>query len=169
MCQEALYAFISKKPAAKRQRIQPFRRRQQSTVTKNTDSSNTVKAQSTAAATAAEAEGISDITRPRGCFHAHLDLQAVQKVTLISLEQPLLPIQRPAIQAITELVYLHEHPHPSSRMIQVERNSCLGTSRRPADYERIQRRVPNEHTLNLLQALGALIQGQFREVVNYAV
>ncbi|OMJ29093.1 hypothetical protein AYI69_g1407 [Smittium culicis] len=54
MDQEALDALIAKKPAAKRQRIQLFRWRQQSTIPRITDSSNTVKAQSTTAATTTE-------------------------------------------------------------------------------------------------------------------
>ncbi|OMJ17049.1 hypothetical protein AYI70_g6220, partial [Smittium culicis] len=54
MDQEAFEALITKKPAAKRQRVQPFRKRQQSTTSKESYSSNTVTALNTAAATTAE-------------------------------------------------------------------------------------------------------------------
>ncbi|OMJ25056.1 hypothetical protein AYI70_g1159 [Smittium culicis] len=78
-------------------------------------------------------------------------------------------IPRPVIRAITEPVDLHEDPPLSSRVGQVERNSSLGISRRPADYGGIQIRVPNIHALNLLQDLGACIEVQIRKVVDYAV
>ncbi|OMJ16803.1 hypothetical protein AYI70_g6376 [Smittium culicis] len=69
-----------------------------------------------------------------GCFHSHLVLQAVQKVRSISLELPLLPFPRSAIRVITEPVGLHEDPPPISRMGQVEKDSSLCISGRPADY-----------------------------------
>ncbi|OMJ08827.1 hypothetical protein AYI70_g11295 [Smittium culicis] len=55
MGQEALNALISIKPSAKRQRIQPFRRRKNSTIPKDTDSSNTAKTPNTAVAITNEA------------------------------------------------------------------------------------------------------------------
>ncbi|OMJ14704.1 hypothetical protein AYI70_g7726 [Smittium culicis] len=55
MDQEALDFLISKKPMAKRKRAQPFRRRQQNTISKDTYSSKTATTQSANSATAAEA------------------------------------------------------------------------------------------------------------------
>ncbi|OMJ13174.1 hypothetical protein AYI69_g9104, partial [Smittium culicis] len=55
MDQEALDALIAKKPAAKRQRVQPFFKRQQISNNKNSISSKYITAQSTNAATTAEA------------------------------------------------------------------------------------------------------------------
>ncbi|OMJ19377.1 hypothetical protein AYI69_g6643 [Smittium culicis] len=55
MDQEALDALISKKQAAKRQRIQPFRKLQKSSNNKNSIISNSITAQSTNAVTTAEA------------------------------------------------------------------------------------------------------------------
>ncbi|OMJ11269.1 hypothetical protein AYI70_g9835 [Smittium culicis] len=55
MDQEALDSLIAKKPAAKRQRVHAFRKRQQSSNNKNSISRNTATAQSTNAATTAEA------------------------------------------------------------------------------------------------------------------
>ncbi|OMJ13777.1 hypothetical protein AYI69_g8856 [Smittium culicis] len=52
---EVLDTLISKKPVVKRQHVQPFRRRQQNTIPNDTYSSNTATAQSTNAATTAEA------------------------------------------------------------------------------------------------------------------
>ncbi|OMJ28641.1 hypothetical protein AYI69_g1885 [Smittium culicis] len=54
-------------------------------------------------------------------------------------------------------------------MGQIERDSCLCTSRRFSNHGRIQRRVPNKQALNLFQAFAAWIQGQFREVVDHAI
>ncbi|OMJ14338.1 hypothetical protein AYI69_g8640 [Smittium culicis] len=55
MDQESLDALISKKPAAKHQRVQTFRKRQQSSNNKNSIRSNSITAQSINAATTAEA------------------------------------------------------------------------------------------------------------------
>ncbi|OMJ20936.1 hypothetical protein AYI70_g3783 [Smittium culicis] len=55
MDQEVLDVLIVKNPTAKRKLIRPFRRCQKSTISKNTDSSNTVKASRTASETTAEA------------------------------------------------------------------------------------------------------------------
>ncbi|OMJ24706.1 hypothetical protein AYI70_g1395, partial [Smittium culicis] len=52
--QEALDALIAKKPAAKRQRSQPFRKRRQSTTSKESYNSDTVTSPNTAAETTAE-------------------------------------------------------------------------------------------------------------------
>ncbi|OMJ15493.1 hypothetical protein AYI70_g7234 [Smittium culicis] len=87
-------------------------------------------------------EGFPDVTRPPRCVHIHFDPQAEQKVPPLSFERVLLPVTHPAIRATTEPVDLHEDPLPSSIMCQVERNSRL--------------------------ALGACIQVQSREVVDYA-
>ncbi|OMJ24284.1 hypothetical protein AYI70_g1678 [Smittium culicis] len=54
MDQEALDALIAKNPAAKRQRVQFFRKRQQSTKSNESYSSNTVTTPNTASATTAE-------------------------------------------------------------------------------------------------------------------
>ncbi|OMJ07797.1 hypothetical protein AYI69_g11320 [Smittium culicis] len=296
MDQEALDALISKKPAAKRQQVQPFRKRQQSTTSKESYSSNTVMEPNTAAATTAEvnhrtsdfhrdstnvpsrrpsryvqigmfqtdgqpmgsehsvegiqnplheskisdvesvigsriitdeashrgnpatgsrilqptvydpeedwrpptcsrppeaepscgraklqdggaefdmqndpSEGLSDVTRPPGCFHAHPGLQVVPKVPPLSLEWPLFPIPRPAIRTITDPFGLHKDPPLSPGMSQIERDSCHCISRRFANHGRIERNVPNEHALNLFQDFAAWIQGQFREVVDHAI
>ncbi|OMJ18633.1 hypothetical protein AYI69_g6930 [Smittium culicis] len=91
------------------------------------------------------------------------------KVPPLSLEWPLLPIPRPVIRAITELFGLHQDPASSSRMGQIEKDSCLCISRRFANHGRIQRRVPNEHALNLFQAFAAWIQSQFRQVVDHPI
>ncbi|OMJ28244.1 hypothetical protein AYI69_g2285 [Smittium culicis] len=114
-------------------------------------------------------ERLSDVTRPPGCFHAHSGLQAVPKVPPLSLEWPLLPIPRPDIRTITEPFGLHQDPPLSSGMGQIERNSCLCTSRRFSNHGRIQRRVPNKQALKIFQAFAAWIQGQFREVVDHAI
>ncbi|OMJ12272.1 hypothetical protein AYI69_g9471, partial [Smittium culicis] len=275
--QEALDALISKKPAAKIQRVQPFCKRQKSTTSNELYSSNNVTAPNTAAATTTEvnhrtsdrqsnfpgrgrgrgrgshveriqnplhepkisdvesvigkfcaninrlfvfsndgfdvgqsaeapcprhgpygptadvspasekteaepgdedtdvdmqndpSEGLSDVTRPPGCFHAHPGLQEVPKVPPLSLEWPLLLIPHPAIRTITEPFGLHQDPPPSSGMGQIARDSCLCISRRFANHGRIQGRVPNEHSLYLFQAFAAWIQGQFREVVDHAI
>ncbi|OMJ16779.1 hypothetical protein AYI70_g6387 [Smittium culicis] len=71
-------------------------------------------------------------------------------------------------RAITDPVDPHEDPSPNSRMGQVERNSSLGIPRRPAGYGGIQGSVPNKHALILLQALGAWVQCQLREIDDYA-
>ncbi|OMJ29139.1 hypothetical protein AYI69_g1365 [Smittium culicis] len=55
MNQEVLGALIAKKHAKRRQRVQPFRKRQNNTILKDTYSRKTAMAQSTNAATAAEA------------------------------------------------------------------------------------------------------------------
>ncbi|OMJ18288.1 hypothetical protein AYI70_g5438 [Smittium culicis] len=114
-------------------------------------------------------EVFPDVTKPPICIHAQHDLQAVQKIPPISLKLPLLPVPRPAIRATSELIIVHEDPPPNSRIDQIESNFRLEIPRRPADYVKIQRRVTNEHALNLLQAFRAWIQGQLREVVDYAV
>ncbi|OMJ15436.1 hypothetical protein AYI70_g7271 [Smittium culicis] len=170
MDQEALEALISKSPNSKQQRIQPFHNRQilnpaiyDTEYRRSSTNFRPAEAESQSERTILEdgdadihlqndpQEGFPDVNRPQGCFHVHLDLQAVHKVPLISLERPLIRVPRPAIRAITDPVDLYEDPPPSSRMSQVERNSSLGIPRRPDDYG------GNPRTC------------QFREVVDYAV
>ncbi|OMJ14792.1 hypothetical protein AYI70_g7674 [Smittium culicis] len=79
-------------------------------------------------------KGLPDVTRPPGCFHAHLVLQAIQKVPPISFKRPLIPVPSIAIGAIAEPVRHHEDPPHSSRMDQIERNSSLGIPRISDDY-----------------------------------
>ncbi|OMJ09622.1 hypothetical protein AYI70_g10828 [Smittium culicis] len=149
MDQEALEALISKSPNSKQQRIQPFHNRQilnpaiyDTEYRRSSTNFRPAEAESQSGRTILEdgdadihlqndpPEGFSDVNRPQGCFHVHLDLQAVHKVPLISLERPLIRVPRPAIRAITDPVDLYEDPPPT---------------------------------------LGSWIQGQFREVVYYAV
>ncbi|OMJ10348.1 hypothetical protein AYI69_g10283 [Smittium culicis] len=81
----------------------------------------------------------------------------------------MLPITRLVIRTITEPFGLHQDPPPSSGMGQIERDSCLCTSKRFANHGRIQGLVSNKHGLNLFQAFAAWVQGQFGEVVDHAI
>ncbi|OMJ18480.1 hypothetical protein AYI70_g5335 [Smittium culicis] len=235
MDQEALDSLISKKPAAKRQRVQPFRKRQQSSNNKNSISINIATAQSTNAATTAEAntsnrttdrhqeshqgdtaqgsrllqpavhdpekywrpqtsirppqaqptcggaelqdgdpvfhlphgpqKRLFDVPRPTGCIHAYPGIQAVSEVPTLSLEWPLFPVSGPTIRVITEPIGFHQDSSPSLTMGQVPRNANLSIFGRPTNHGRIQRGVCENHTQDILQALGAWIQDQRRKIV----
>ncbi|OMJ20737.1 hypothetical protein AYI69_g6095 [Smittium culicis] len=226
--QEELNAIISKNLAAKRQRVQPFRKRQQTSNNNDSNTSNSITAQSTnadvtpssvqekvgpggqqtegsrllqpavhdpekerrpqtslgppqAQPTCSEAElqdgdpiihlphgpqkRLFEFSRTPGCIHAYPGIQAVSKVPTLSLEWPLFPVRCPAIRAITELVGFHQGSSPSFKMGQAPRNANLSIFGRPTNHGRIQGGVCENHTQDILQAPGAWIQDQRREIV----
>ncbi|OMJ14363.1 hypothetical protein AYI69_g8629 [Smittium culicis] len=202
MGQKALDALIAKKPASKRQRVQPISKRKQSSNNKDFNSSNTVMAQSTSAATSADTssghktsdrqpqeahplcgraklqdgdsefhlshdtqEGLSHVIGSSRCFHEHTRIQEVQKIYPLSLECPPFSVPRSAIRAVTLPIGIHKDFPPSTGIGENEGNQNFCVLGRFTDLRRDQRIFQSEHTISLLQTLGAWIQGQLREVL----
>ncbi|OMJ27816.1 hypothetical protein AYI69_g2739, partial [Smittium culicis] len=99
------------------------------------------------------------------CVHAYTSIQELQEVSPLSLERPMLPVPRPTIRAITEPVGIYQDSTPSSGMGQNLKDARLGLPRRSSDNWGNEGGVCSNHTLDILQALGAWIQGQRREIV----
>ncbi|OMJ13649.1 hypothetical protein AYI69_g8919, partial [Smittium culicis] len=93
-------------------------------------------------------KGLSHVLRSPRCVHAYTSIQELQEVSPLSLERPMLPVTRPIIRAITDPV-----------------NVRLSLPRRSCDNVGNEGGVCSKHTLDILQALGACIQGQRREIV----
>ncbi|OMJ18406.1 hypothetical protein AYI70_g5376 [Smittium culicis] len=204
MDQEALDSLISKKPTTKRQRIQPFFMRQQSTILKDTDSSNTAKASRTASETTAEASHKTHY--PQSIFRGRAEGARILQPDVDDTEEYWRSPTRPgpaeakSASGRTELqdedadILLQNDLNGRSfqfgalsfglslssliftkilRLV-IEWNRSKGI-RAPEYLDEfliiwvIQRRVPIKHALNLLQALIAWVQSQFREIVEYAV
>ncbi|OMJ12431.1 hypothetical protein AYI70_g9127 [Smittium culicis] len=87
-----------------------------------------------------------DVPRPTGCIHAYYVLG-------------------PTIRVITEPVDFHQDSSPCLTMGQVPRNANLSIFGRPNNHGRIQRVVCENNTRYILQAPGAWIQDQRREIV----
>ncbi|OMJ22283.1 hypothetical protein AYI70_g2970 [Smittium culicis] len=105
------------------------------------------------------------VSRPTGCIYAFSGIQTVSEVPTLSLEWSLFPVSGPTIRVITELVGFHQDSSPSLTMGQVPRNANLSIFGRPTNHGRIQRGVCENHTQDILQAPGAGIQDQRREIV----
>ncbi|OMJ26614.1 hypothetical protein AYI70_g41, partial [Smittium culicis] len=100
------------------------------------------------------------------CIHAYPGIQAVSEVPTLSLEWPLFPVSGPTIRVITEPVGSHQNSLPCLTIGQVPRNANLIIFGRPTNHGRIQRGVCENNTRHILQAPGAWIQDQRREI-NY--
>ncbi|OMJ08851.1 hypothetical protein AYI69_g10911, partial [Smittium culicis] len=112
-----------------------------------------------------KAKRLHDVSRSRRRIHAHPHSQILQEVSALLLERKSIPIQSAPVWTVPKPAHFYQGSPPDTIMGESTQHQNIGIPGRYNNYWGIERSMYKEYRPNILEADGAGIQNQTREVV----